>query len=100
VTPAERQRAARQGAEAKRLARLIALAREHRKAERALERAILAASARGIGSRKIAAATGWDNMTVHRFIRSRDGQENQTLTRRGQPGRGAKPNPAGRKEGT
>jgi len=61
-------------AEVRRLARIRELGREHRRAWRALERAILAAAARGISVRKIAAASGLPPMNVWRLMRPGAGQ--------------------------
>lgn len=59
--------------EVRRLARLRELARDKRRAERNLQRAIVAASARGIGVRPIAEATGLAGATVWRLVRSHNG---------------------------
>lgn len=56
--------------ETKRLARLRELASTHRRAERALERAIRAALDRGISVRSIAKAAGLDAMKVWRHTRT------------------------------
>lgn len=60
--------------ELRRLRRIHELAREQRKATRALERAIRAAHERGISVRKIAAAAGWAPMAVWRLARPGAGQ--------------------------
>lgn len=62
-------------AETKRLARIAQLAREQRRAERALERAIRAAASRGISTRRIAESCGVSHMTVSRLARSGNGHE-------------------------
>ena len=55
--------------ERRRLERLRELAHAHRKTERALERAALAAFSRGISVRRVAAAIGWPTTVVwRRFV--------------------------------
>lgn len=60
--------------EARRLERIRELAREHRRAGRALERAIRAAHERGISFAKIGRAAGIPAMSAWRIVRPSNGQ--------------------------
>lgn len=83
-------------AEVKRLDRIRELGREHRRAWRALERAILAALARGISVRKVADAAGLPHMNVWRMTRPGSGQPGLDRGDVNLPGRPAKPKDAGK----
>lgn len=85
-------------AEARRLARIGELARDERKARRALERAIRAAQERGISVRKIAAAAGWAPMAVWRLARPGAGQPGLAAEDVRLPNRVDKPKKAGKRE--
>lgn len=82
-------------AETKRLARVAELAREQRRAERALARAIRAANERGIGVRRIAVATGLSPQTVWRIARPANGHEKAATGPQKPVSRHSKRNPAG-----
>lgn len=83
-------------AEVKRLARIAELAREHRKVERALVRAIRAAHERGISVRKIAAAAGVPHMAVWRLARPGKGQPGMAAEDVRLPGGSTKPKAPGK----
>lgn len=83
-------------AEVKRLARIRELGRDHRRAWRALERAILAAASRGISVRKIAAAAGLPPMNVWRMMRPGAGQPGLDREDAKLPNRADKPKEGGK----
>lgn len=83
-------------AELRRLERIRLLAREQRKASRALERAIRAAHERGISVRKIAKAAGLAPMAVWRTARPGAGQPGNAAEDVTLPKRVAKPKGAGK----
>ncbi len=83
-------------AEVRRLARIRELAGHARRSERALERAIRAAHARGISVRKIAAAAGVAPMNVWRLVRTADGQPYRIAKDTTSSTRVAKPKEAGK----
>lgn len=83
-------------AEVRRLARIRELARDARKAERALERAVRAAHERGISVRKIATAAGVPHMAVWRLARPGKGQPGMAAEDVTLPGRSTKPKAGGK----